>query len=252
MESRCYNIEGLGALREADCLETYTVRELEYIKELLSEAVPELLIERIDEISPYRPPKAIDANKDVAQMISPVIENIDPIYLEAPQDYVQIEEISEKMTELEGLKFPEWQNLNLEQRVNVLQQVEGEAARIAHRPECDIYVESLGDVHYGYFDPATKTITLNSDYVGSDILIDYKETLDTIIHEGRHAYQDYNLNQREVHPREGDLTNWKSNEFEYGYQYVRTQGFAAYWLQPQEADARAFAEDVLKKFQEKI
>ena len=76
--------------------------------------------------------------------------------------------------------------------------------------------------------------------------------MDTIVHEGRHAYQDYNLHGREVHPRQGDLSKWKSNEFEYGYQDAMLCGFKAYDMQPMEADARAFAEDVLKQYQEKI
>ena len=105
---------------------------------------------------------------------------------------------------------------------------------------------------YGDNRNLTKTITINSDYIQSNDISDYKEVLDTIIHEGRHAYQYYNLTEREVHPRQGDISNWKANEFKYGYQDARTQGFAAYYLQPQEADARAFAEDVLKQYQEKI
>ena len=38
------------------------------------------------------------------------------------------------------------------------------------------------------------------------------------------------------------------NEFDYGYQDVGHYGFRAYKLQPLEADARAFAEDVLNEF----
>ena len=78
----------------------------------------------------------------------------------------------------------------------------------------------------------------------------YEDVLDTLIHEGRHAYQDYNLNVRETHPRHGEVANWNLNEF-YGYQDVENCGFKAYAMQPMETDARAFAEDVLKCYQEK-
>lgn len=104
---------------------------------------------------------------------------------------------------------------------------------------------------YGYFSPNQLDITINSRYIESNSLKDYKESLDTIVHEGRHAYQHYNLTIREVHPREGELTNWKWNEFDMGYRNARIHGFKAYWSQPLECDARAFAEDVLKNYLKK-
>lgn len=91
-------------------------------------------------------------------------------------------------------------------------------------------------------------IVINSDVIESNSFNDYREALDTLVHEGRHAYQNYNLYEREVHPRGGDISNWKLNEFSYGYQDAEHFGFKAYALQPLEADARAFAEDVLNEF----
>lgn len=223
-------------------------------KNYVSEVVPfhnELaIVVRIDEVQNNHPPKAIDADKEIAAIIEPVIEEINPIYLEAPSDSVQIEHAAEAMEKIEGLSYDEWKSLSFEERVAILQLVEGVVAEIAHRPSCAINTKKMGANNYGYFSPTTGDITLNSRYIKSDSYADYKECLDTVIHEGRHAYQHYNLTQREVHPREGDLTNWKSNEFEYGYQSAQINGFKSYWLQPQECDARAFAKDVLKKYLE--
>ena len=226
--------------------------QLECIKEVIPLSKPELLVTRIDEINDCKPPKAIDSNKEISELIAPYKEGINPIYLEAPQDSVQIEQISETMTKMEDLKFSEWKELSFNERVDVLQRVENEVSQIAHRPSCPIQTESLGKGHFGYYSPESQMITINSDYIKSNNLSDYKEVLDTIFHEGRHAYQYYNLMEREVHPRQGDLSNWKANEFEYGYQEAKTQGFAAYYLQPQEADARAFAEDIVKQYQDKM
>lgn len=223
-------------------------------KKYVSEVIPfhnELaIVGRIDEVQNCHPPKAIDADKEIATIIEPVKEEINPIYLEAPADSVQIEQAAEAMEKIEGLSFKDWKNLSFEQRVAILQLVEGVVAEITHRPSCAINTKKMGSKNYGYFSPSTGDITLNSRYIKSDSYADYKECLDTVIHEGRHAYQHYNLTQREVHPREGDLANWKSNEFEYGYQSAQINGFKSYWLQPQECDARAFAEDVLKKYLE--
>ena len=221
-----------------------------YIEEVIPLHNEQLLVDRIDEILNSHPPKAIDSDKDIAEAIRPVVEDINPIYLEAPNDSVQIEQAADAMEKIEGLSFDEWKELSFEERVAVLRLVEGVIAEIAHRPSCAVIIKRMDEGHYGYFDPDRGDITLNSRYIESNTFEDYKECVDTIIHEGRHAYQHYNLTQREVHPREGDLTNWKTNEFEYGYQAAQIYGFKAYWLQPQECDARAFAEDVLKKYME--
>lgn len=221
-----------------------------YIEEVIPLHNEQLLVDRIDEILNSHPPKAIDSDKDIAEAIRPVVEDINPIYLEAPNDTVQIEQAADAMEKIEGLSFDEWKELSFEERVAVLRLVEGVIAEIAHRPSCAVIIKRMDEGHYGYFDPDRGDITLNSRYIESNTFEDYKECVDTIIHEGRHAYQHYNLTQREVHPREGDLTNWKTNEFEYGYQAAQIYGFKAYWLQPQECDARAFAEDVLKKYME--
>lgn len=221
-----------------------------YIEEVIPLHNEQVLVDRIDEIGNNHPPKAIDSDKDIAEAIKPVVEEINPIYLEAPTDTVQIEQAVEAMEKIEGLSFDEWKELSLKERVAILQLVEDVVAEIAHRPSCDLNVKNMEKGSYGYFSPDRGDITMNSRYIRSNTYEDYKECIDTIVHEGRHAYQHYNLTQREVHPREGDITNWKANEFEYGYQSAQVYGFKAYWLQPQECDARAFAEDVLKKYLE--
>ena len=242
-------LSGSPSLENHDRLSDY---QLSYIEEVLPLHNDNLLAERIDELNGYFPPKAIDSDKDVAMLIESVKEEISPLYLEAPQDGIQIEEISDMVTCLVGLEFSEWKELSYEERMEVLQKVEFKIAEIAHRPPCHVSSKSLGDGHYGYYTPGTSSLVVNSDVISSKSCIDYKETLDTLIHEGRHAYQDYNLNVREVHPRSGDVSNWRLNEERFGYQDAEHCGFKAYVLQPVEADANAFAEDVIKQYFNKI
>lgn len=220
--------------------------EMLYIKEVIDD--PENLVNRIDEFSTTVPPKAIDSDKSISDLIDPAKKDIPTMYLEAPSDSIQIEQISDAMKDTEGLNFNDWKNMSYEERCDALQVAEYKIGDIEHRPACDIKYETLEKGTYGYFNPMDKTITINSDYIKSDNFADYKETLDTLIHEGRHAYQDYNLTEREVHPRSGELANWKYNEHTVGYQDCQTCGFEAYALQPVESDARAFAEDVLKNY----
>lgn len=248
------NIDDLEQLSDSLSLENHdkiTIAEQAYIEEVLPLKNEELLTARIDELGNQYPPKAIDSDKNISDIIQPVINEINPIYLEAPSDSVQIEQAAEAMENIEGLSFDEWKELSYEERIEVLQKLENTMAQIEHRPRCPLNVKKMRENDFGYFSPTNLDITMNSRYIKSDSYKDYKECLDTIIHEGRHAYQQYNLTVREVHPREGELTNWKWNEFEMGYRNARIHGFKAYWSQPMECDARAFAEDVLQNYLER-
>lgn len=229
-------------------------------KDYLDEAIAiqdyDLIINRIDELCDRVPPKAIDANPVISEKLDGLKEGIDNKYLEAPNDFEQVQLISKKMTEIVGTRFEEWQNLSPQERLNAMQTLENSVAEIAHRPSCEVRTKSMGTGRMGYYDPKDNTITINTDYLNSDYEC-YRETLDTVIHEGRHAYQYYNVDQRQVHPSDGDCTNWSENLHEdkwglfpenYGYQSIEEVGFPRYWMQPVETDARAFALDVLNKF----
>ena len=227
----------------------FAMPELEYVGEILPLENTDLLIARIDELNGRKPPKAIDSDRAIAELLKPIKDKIDSLYLEAPADNAQVEAISDVMLRVEGLEYDKWKDLSFDKRMGVLQQLENEVARIAHRPSCVVVSQSLGEGHLGYYEQGSNCITINKDYVESTEC--YEAVLDTLIHEGRHAYQDYNLNVRETHPRHGEVSNWNLNEL-HGYQDVEHCGFKAYQLQPLESDARAFAEDVVKSYQDKL
>ena len=228
--------------------------EKDYLSECIDNPNTEILVDRIDELSDYVPPKAIDSNPEVAEIIEPVKENIDSKYLEAPSDLEQIEGIGEYLSGVEDLRYENWENLSYDERYRALQEAEIEIAKIEHREFCGIDLEKMPPGQMGYYNPDTQRITLNEYYVMENSPESLKETLDTLIHEGRHAYQDYNMTQREVHPREGEVNMWKWNQYEIGYQSPDPlwEGLEAYFMQPVETDARAFAEDVLKNYHERI
>lgn len=239
--------------------------ELEYLKECVVPPHPEVLVQRIDEMQDCEPPKALDSDPQFAELIEPIRDKIPSIYLEAPTDMEQVEQISDTMIKMEGLRLDEWMNLSLEQRVELLNELEVKIAEIEHRPACPIEVEDLGEItekggqlqgHFGYHSSSTifsgERIVINSELVKSDNPLFYREVLDTVVHEGRHSYQTYNLEHRETHTSRGDLTNWHINMERYGYQNAQLWGFKAYWMQPIEADARKFAEDVLTAYKNKL
>lgn len=257
-----YGIEDVGAhIEQAEEIKGSDFEGLsnlqnDYLNEALETQNYDMIVKRIDELCDRVPPKAIDANSVISERLGDLKEGIDNKYLEAPNDFEQVQQISEKMIEIEGTRFEEWQSLSPQERINAMQNVENSVAEIAHRPPCEVKGESLSSGHLGYYNPNDNTITLNTNYLDGNYE-SYKETLDTIIHEGRHAYQHYNVDQRQVHPSDGDCTNWSENLHEnkwglfpenYGYQSAEEVGFQRYWMQPVEADARAFATDVFNKF----
>lgn len=232
--------------------DSLSVQESEYINECIEAENPEALVDRIDELSVYNPPKGIDSQEDIAKIIEPIKETIESKYLEAPADLEQISQLGDYLASVEEFRYENWSELSLEDKTRALQVAEFKIAEIEHREFCTVEVKSLDPCTYGYYNPGTKTITLNEMYVNSDDPFSFQQTLDTLIHEGRHAYQDYNMTEREVHPREGEVNMWKWNENEIGYQDAMLCGFEAYAMQPVETDAGAFAEDVLKSYFEKL
>ena len=243
----------------------FSDNELEYLKECIVPPRPEVLVQRIDELQDCEPPKALDNNPQISKIIEPIRDQIPFIYLEAPTDMEQVGQISDTMIEMAELRLDEWKNLSLEQRVELLNELETRIAEIEHRLACPIEVEDLGEIteeggqlqgHFGYHSSATifsrEKIVINSELLKSDNPLFHKEVLDTVVHEGRHSYQTYNLEHRETHTSRGDLTNWHINMERYGYQKAQVWGFKAYWMQPIEADARKFAEDVLTAYKDKL
>ena len=254
------NIEGLSSIqKEGIKISDFSKTELEYLKECIVPPQIETLVKRIDEIQNAEPPQALDISPQIAETIEPIRDSLPSKYLEAPPDNEQVEQISDLMSDVEGVRFEEWSKLSLEQRVELLNQLETKIAEIEHRPVCPIDIEDLGPIktdgkiggHMGYHENNPnrgERIVINSELVNSNDPRCHYEVLDTLIHEGRHSYQTYNLEHRQTHTSKGDLENWKINLEKYGYQNAQFSGFKLYWMQPIEADARKFATNVLTAF----
>lgn len=135
------SLENVSDLRNIDNIDKLTPVEQAYIEEVLPLRNGELLTARIDELGNQNPPKAIDADKSVSDLIQPVIEEINPIYLEAPSDAIQIEQASDAMRNIEGLSYEEWKELSYNERIEVLQNLENVIAQIEHRPACPLNVK---------------------------------------------------------------------------------------------------------------
>ena len=84
---------------------------------------------------------------------------------------------------------------------------------------------------------------MNVHLLKQDSLTSLRECTDTILHEGRHAYQWSNLYVRRTEPNDELYNSWRMNILETGYLSCDRFGFQRYSMQPVELDARVFAAD---------
>ena len=101
------------------------------------------------------------------------------------------------------------------------------------------FSNNLAPDELGAFDPETKQIVLNSDLLLDS---DPKELMQTIMHESRHAYQDFAINHPDkVYMDNDTLKVWEDN-FKH---YISPEfDYEAYCNQPVEKDADDFAKNM--------
>lgn len=182
-------------------------------------------------------------------------------------DLEMLEGIADYLETVEEIKFENWSKLSLEQKTEVLNKIEQHVAAIEHRPALKVEIEQMKPRTLGYQNDAEHKIALNTMYVSSNNPGAHREVLDTIIHEGRHAYQHYNVEVKNIHESGAEVATWRENFYEPKYRYYQSTGqkiiipyndgsrhdvdFRLYYYQPVEIDARNFAKDVMSRLEEK-
>ena len=177
------------------------------------------------------------------------------------------EGIASYLESVDDFKFEKWSKLTLEQRSELLNRVEQNIAVLEHRPPLKVELQRMEPEHLGYQSASEHKIVLNSLYVGSNTREMHREVLDTIVHEGRHAYQHYNVDVKMIHESGSEVESWRENFYNPEYQYyhsgtqrilipyndgsIHDVDFRLYYYQPVEIDARNFAYDVLTRLEEK-
>ena len=162
-----------------------TCAEHDYIQEAINEGSEYLIVQRIDELNgDIVPPKAIDSNKEINELLGEAKEGIDHIFLEAPSDNIQIEQAAETISRIEGVQYENWEKLTIDEKGEVLQSIEVEVSEIAHRPPCKVNVQQLQEGCYGYYNPNNKEIVVNELYLLTNSPETYRECLDTILPAG--------------------------------------------------------------------
>lgn len=209
---------------------------------------------------------------DVEEVVSDSREGVEALQsrlegVEFVTDLEMTEGIADYLETVDELKFENWNKLTLEERKEVLNKVESQIASIEHRPPLVVELEKMPLKTLGYQSASKHKIALNSEYVGSNNPNIHREVLDTIVHEGRHAYQHYNVDVKTVHESSAEVETWRENFYDPRYKYYQSTGqkvmipyndgrlhnvdFRLYYYQPVEIDARNFAKDVMTRLEEK-
>ncbi len=145
----------------------------------------------------------------------------------------QPEAVVEQLGHMEALQPETWPALSESERIAALQEVENSVANIQGRSPVEVRVDSEApEGVFGAYEPNSNNIAVSGWHINSD---DIQEVVDTIAHEGRHAYQNYAVNNPGFHPDEAEVAGWRDN-FDF-YLDAETYGQEEYQNQPVEADA---------------
>ncbi len=174
--------------------------------------------------------------------------------------------IADYIETVSEFRYENWSKLDLEQRKLALNRVEQDIAAIEHRPALRVDIEHMEPRRLGYQSSYYNKIALNDIYVSSNDPNMFRKVLETIIHEGRHAYQHYNVDVKMIHESGSEVNTWRENFYDPRYRYYQSTGqkimipldgsyqnveFRLYYYQPVEIDARNFTNDVLSKLRDK-
>lgn len=151
---------------------------------------------------------------------------------------------------LKCLSTEEWNKLSVQEKLDALQSVENEVAAREGRAPCKVqgqYIQSDSrGTTLGYYSRADRTITINTEQLDSNSKYgnDYKVHLDTVLHEGRHAYQHQAVRGEIKHENSEELAAWTDN-MQPGHYITFEKNPRGYFSQPIEQDARSYAKSAM-------
>lgn len=149
---------------------------------------------------------------------------------------------------LRALTDETWNSLNVDDKISLLQSVENEVAAREGRQPCQVTGEFIHSsdkgITLGYYNQSTRGITINTEQLvtQSKYGSDYRVHLDTILHEGRHAYQHQAVLGEIEHEDHEAAQAWADN-MAPGHYISYEKNPRGYYSQPIERDARGFARE---------
>lgn len=150
--------------------------------------------------------------------------------------------VIEELRKVEGINPTDWKDMNEYERLEVLQDVEERVARVQGRPPAQVATYTATPGEFGYYNPDTNKINISSNSLKND---DVKEVVDTLIHEGRHAYQHYAVEHPDTYSNRQEVEAWAHNLQKDHYLSADKYGQELYQAQPVEKDAWRYARTII-------
>jgi hypothetical protein len=142
-----------------------------------------------------------------------------------------IESVVASLREVEALEPEQWSELERPERLEVLQDIEARVAEIQGRPAVPVAAEAMQSGCYGGYSRGEGIVLSDEHLMSNDII----EITDTVVHEGRHAYQDYAIQTPGFVSDDGLIATWRDNWD--NYLTAEEYGQELYVAQPVESDA---------------
>ena len=131
-----------------------------------------------------------------------------------------------------------WRHLSLDQRVGALQDIENDYAGRQGRAPYQVAPDQNKDLgSCGGADHEQKKIFINAEHIRNDSCLFL--TVHTVLHEGRHAYQQAAIDRDGLHQKREEVELWRKNLSVYIPSTEKS--FILYRNQPLERDAEAYA-----------
>ena len=139
--------------------------------------------------------------------------------------------------ESDEIRQPPYGQASLEQREQYLKEFYNNFNELTGYTNNLHFRKGMEPKNLGAFNPVTKQIVLNANLLLEN---DPQTVMETIMHESRHAYQDFAI----CHPKQVSVDADTIKTWEYNFtHYISPEfDFEAYVNQPVEADANEFSE----------
>lgn len=147
-------------------------------------------------------------------------------------------------------KLKNWRKLSKGRKQKVLEKVEKKQAKKLRRPALPIVINTDPNWHcFGMFEnrKGKKLLHLSINLLSKEELRFH--ALETIIHEGRHAYQHHVISKKKLNFFNFKEKRWKRNYMGY---VSSKEDSAIYSMQPIELDAQKYAIKMMNKFKGKF
>lgn len=153
---------------------------------------------------------------------------------------------------LRKIEYGNWSKMYFHEKIDTLQAIENEMAKRQGRAPCPIKASALTSNYFevggGLYETGSKEIHVNSIQLTHNSIYGKNPEfhLKSVLHEGRHAYQDQVVKGNIAHHNPEEVELWKENLKEGNY-IKSHQNPRGYYYQPVEVDARRFSEDMIKQ-----